>query len=539
MRYRALCARLVAGVLIVTSGMSAAAELKSPVISTVRPDWNAAMADAKTAASDLAELNSISAERFADIKASPVPVLLPFDAAGYLRDRSAGNGKPPTDYLAGFAPTGFFLAGPAGYDAAFSVRTGATAGLSDISFAEPVLVTVSGFAFVYELPPPAGAIERAGREFEAEFPGIRRQIIESTLRYSFERYGVPYVVSIQCYDGAQRRKRLSCKNAERVGLRFLRELRLAGGTPAPVPEAIAAPPIERPQRMSDVFTYHPVGRLLPGTGMRGRGGDADPTVYANIRFPLADAPAYVNSQSFMHGGDCDRTGRRPVRGREDASYRCRVNTKPLARNEGAAENYSYPWRDNFCEHRFFFVGQCSSGLGHQGQDIRPAFCKRRNAGAGGCQTNQYDVVAVRAGMILREPWHESFFLVVNTANERLRFRYLHMHPRRMDEDKLVSGRAVREGERIGKVGNFNRREGASTTHLHFEVQVPTRDGWLRVNPYMTLVTSYERLIRARGLEITEPDPQPETTQTQEAASAKASAVQTKGQRKFRSRKSNR
>ena len=36
------------------------------------------------------------------------------------------------------------------------------------------------------------------------------------------------------------------------------------------------------------------------------------------------------------------------------------------------------------------------------------------------------------------------------------------------------------------------------------MQVPTRDGWVFVNPYMTLVAAYERLIGARGDEISPP-----------------------------------
>jgi hypothetical protein len=64
---------------------------------------------------------------------------------------------------------------------------------------------------------------------------------------------------------------------------------------------------------------------------------------------------------------------------------------------------------------------------------------------------------------------------------------------------------VREGEVIGKVGNFFKRERATTYHLHFDLQVPTKYGWVFVNPYMTLVASYERLIQARGQEIKEQD----------------------------------
>jgi murein DD-endopeptidase MepM/ murein hydrolase activator NlpD len=68
---------------------------------------------------------------------------------------------------------------------------------------------------------------------------------------------------------------------------------------------------------------------------------------------------------------------------------------------------------------------------------------------------------------------------------------------------MVSGRLVREGEIIGKVGNFLGGATATTYHLHFDLQVPTKYGWVFVNPYMTLVASYERLIEARGQEIKE------------------------------------
>ena len=73
----------------------------------------------------------------------------------------------------------------------------------------------------------------------------------------------------------------------------------------------------------------------------------------------------------------------------------------------------------------------------------------------------------------------------------------------MDEDNLLSGRFVREGELIGQVSNYFRKEAGTSYHLHFDLQVPTRDGWVFVNPYMTLVTAYERLIGERGQEINE------------------------------------
>src|SRR5262249_53708205 len=57
---------------------------------------------------------------------------------------------------------------------------------------------------------------------------------------------------------------------------------------------------------------------------------------------------------------------------------------------------------------------------------------------------------------------------------------------------------------IGHAGNYDHGERATTYHLHFDIQVPTRYGWVFVNPYMTLVTAYERLIRGRGQEVSDP-----------------------------------
>jgi len=158
------------------------------------------------------------------------------------------------------------------------------------------------------------------------------------------------------------------------------------------------------------------------------------------------------------------------------------------------------------EHRYFFVGECPGGLGHQGQDIRPSSCKQRIFGANRCEPYRHDVVAVRDGMVLRTRGQFAFHVVVNAPDERVRFRYLHMLPKQLDLDGMVSGRAVREGEVIGKVGNFFRRERATTYHLHFDMQVPTRYGWVFVNPYMSLVAAYERLIQGRGQEIKDPPP---------------------------------
>ena len=503
----------------------------TPKTTSFRTDWTAVRAalpetGAPSKGADrLGELTQATADIFPATANSPVPVLLPFNVTDYLRDRDAGQAAKTS--TSEFQPTKFFLAGPTGYDATFSIRTRDVSDLADINFTNPVIVQISGFNTLYDLPPAKGAVVQKPGDIEKDFPGIKRQILESTLRYSFERFGIPYVVSIQCFDGAQRRNRLSCRNADRIADRFLRGLQLAGGNPAAEVGAADVPAVTRPEQASSVFTYHPAGALLPGTAMRSNTGDADPTVYARIRFPTAAAPAYVNSQSFMHGGDCNQTGRRGA----SPGYRCRVNSKQLFRDESAPENYAYPWRDNFCENRHYFVGQCAAGLGHQGVDIRGASCTTRDTNKTRCQPYQHAVVAARAGMILREPWNDSFFLVTNSAGERIRFRHLHMHPRKLDDDGIISGHMVAEGAPLGTIGNYNRRPGWTTTHLHFEVQVPTRDGWVRVNPYMTLVASYEQFIGARGTEVRDPEPEaiaetPPDASHGEAAPASAAALAT-------------
>lgn len=543
-RFWTLKATIVALFLIIGADAAAAEAFHSPQITFVRPDWNRAIAslikpmDAKDGndRTSLDSVNTATGEYFTGAASSSVPVLLPFDIGGYLRDRADAKIHPVENYLSGFRSTPFFYPGPAGYEAVFLLRTAEVAELADIRFTDPIFITISGFALIYDIPAPTGAIEMPARELEREFPGIRRIILENHLRHAFELFGVPYVVSIECFDGPARTRRLSCRQAARIASHFLRALRVVGGTARPQRGAATSIDIQRPTSVSPDFTYYGPGRLLPNTGTKGRSGVTDYTVYSNIRFPFAKAPAYANSQSFMNWGDCDQTGRVPgPRQHKGASYRCRVNSKPLIFDESALENFSYPWRDNFCEHRFFFVSQCPSGLGHQGQDIRPRTCKLRNEGADRCQAYQDEVVAVSDGMILRAPKQEGLILAVNSENTHLRFRYLHMNPHQMDEVGLLSGQRVQAGEIIGLVGNYNKHENGTTYHLHFEAQVPTRDGWSRINPYATLVSAYERLINARGQEIEDVEPQilPESaTMVSETASPK---VDLSSRRKHRHR----
>ena len=495
---------LVSLALLVT-GPAAAGEMESPVVKLSDVNWEAAAAslpDRGTGppAEAFARLNAITAKRFADIDKSTVPVLLPFDVDAFRKDVADGKAEAAASekYFGGFHPTKFFLPGPAGYDATFTLSNKED-GLK-IGFEKPILFEMSGAAFVYDLDPP-NHVEKespAPKELDEKFPGIRRILSEAHVRYVFERFGVPYVLSIQCYDMRPSSRHLSCREADPLAVRFLSLLRTAGGTPAKIP-----PPkfdLSRPAAKSD-FTFYGPGDLIENSGWKKMPGRVDYHVYARMRYPIAYAPSYVKSQSFMPWGDCYRTGMAGRMGRKGAPYQCKVNGQPLLFDESAAVNFTYPWRDNFCEQRDFLVGQCPGGYGHQGEDIRPAQCVLNNAESDRCLPYQDYVAAVQDGVIRRMPGNLGAYIVANTENEHVRFRYLHMNPKFMDADGLLNGRQVSEGEIIGKVATWGDFEQGTSYHLHFNIQVFTSVGWVWVSPYMTLVAAYERLVGGRGTEI--------------------------------------
>jgi hypothetical protein len=481
-------------------------EFKTPAISAARVEWRAVLDQLRSeigtqpsVASDftflgqrrlpafdprstpaLVQLNAVTSQIFAGIGRSPVPVLLPFDTAAFLDARL--NGAPASlsmsRYQADFRPADLFDAGPAGYDATFSLEPGAGDGMPQRTFAKSVEVQITGSILTYDINDPLGGKGEPVKVLSAQFPDLRRFIREGYVRYAFTRFGVPYVVSIQCLDSTPLSRRLACREAYPVAERFLKALRIAGGLPSRPRMDIPAGIAERqPERSSD-FTYRPAGDIIANSGFRKQGGHADFNTYSQIRFPLEKAPVFIHSQSFRNRRSSD---------------------KPL--DELAGGNTSYPWQDSFCEARSFGVGQCPGGFGHQGQDIRAAPCLAGNEGPYRCDPRQQAVVAVRDGVLIRSLKQQAATLQINTRNEHIRFRYLHMNPAALDADGVLNGRSVDEGEKIGVVSNYLDHPNGTSRHLHFDVQVFTRDGWLWVNPYVTLISAYEHLIRGRGREF--------------------------------------
>lgn len=206
----------------------------------------------------------------------------------------------------------------------------------------------------------------------------------------------------------------------------------------------------------ETFTYEPPGELLDNTG---EGVKLD-TVYApGMRYPTKEAPSYPNSQVYMNGG-----GQGPGGGQCDKV------------------NYSYPWRDNFCEKRSWDTPVCPSAKGHQGQDIRPKTCKKGVHMAVAAETGQITSIGS--------------YTVTLTADSGIRYRYLHL---KMDQLSVKLGDVVARGADIGLVSN-DFGGAATTIHLHFEIKttVALPNGTSQIHfapPYMSLVDAYKRLLK--------------------------------------------
>ena len=479
-------------------GSLAAEEFHSPAISVVHVDWRAALDQVRSelgaapaVAADfvfvsrhrlpafdqrsrpaLVQLNAVTSRLFSGISRSTVPVLLPFDTASYLEAQRSGTeaALPLSSYQADFRPVDLFDAGPSGYDAIFALEPGAGSGLPPRTFARPVEVQITGSLLIYDISDPTGGKGEPVKSLAAQYPDLRRFIREGYVRYAFTRFGVPYVVSIQCLDSVPRTRRLACREAYPIAEHFLKALHVAGGQPARTPTEIPPMPAERPVAQSPDFSFRPTGDILASSAGRKGSGRADFNVYSQIRFPL-NAPAFMHSQARRRSAD----------------------------NSDQPDAF-YPWRDNFCEARSFSVGQCPTGFGHQGEDIRPAPCPA-GSDPGICDPRKQPIFAVRDGVLIRSLRQQAATLQVNTQTEHIRFRYMHMNPSVMDADSVLNGRAVNEGEQLGVVSNYLDHPNGTTRHLHFDVQVFTRDGWLWVSPYVTLISAYERLINGRGREI--------------------------------------
>lgn len=228
-----------------------------------------------------------------------------------------------------------------------------------------------------------------------------------------------------------------------------------------------------PPALEPVFSYYGPGQLLPGSGV----GAPDQIVHApDIVFPIRTAPAYLQSMVWNFGGG--------IGGGDECDPR----------------NYTYPWRDNFCETRTSNRNSpfCPAERIHQGQDIRvgtPAECRTLRAMPED-ERMLHEVVAVEDGVV----YEIGTYTVKLRAGGRI-YRYMHLN---MDALQVLEGDTVEAGDVLGYVSkDFG---GTPTTfHLHFEIiQNTDEHGWVHVPPYLSLVEAYERREEGPGEQLDAP-----------------------------------
>lgn len=187
-------------------------------------------------------------------------------------------------------------------------------------------------------------------------------------------------------------------------------------------------------------------------------------------FPLRLGPgqhAHMNSQIWGYGG-----GGYNGKGEAGGSECDPRNYDPMAQ------------RDNFCEVRGWSMPLCPSGVGHQGQDIRPPTCK----------DNAWEAVAVEDGTIT---YVSSNTTVRLKAKDGTVYEYLHMHPASI---AVKQGQSVKQGDVLGRVSKYMNGTRSTTYHLHFNVRqlikVGTKVLDVYVPPFPSLIAAYRQ---AKGL----------------------------------------
>jgi hypothetical protein len=87
--------------------------------------------------------------------------------------KAAEPADPEKFVLGGFTATKFFQAGPADYDAVFTLRVSERSDFADVTYSEPVYILLSGMGFTYALDGPLPEATPV-KKLEASYPGIHR-----------------------------------------------------------------------------------------------------------------------------------------------------------------------------------------------------------------------------------------------------------------------------------------------------------------------------------------------------------------------------
>ena len=246
-------------------------------------------------------------------------------------------------------------------------------------------------------------------------------------------------------------------------------------TPPVIEEEPPAPP--SPSLPTD-WHFAP-GSLIDGTSTtRGDSGVTDPSVVSpTMRFPVEDGPAFPNSQIFGNGGGGYASGSWPA----------------VPGSEIDADNFVYPWQDNYCEVRFGYDTElCPGGEAHRGQDIRPATCENAVHWA-----------------VAPEDGHISHVgsISINVFGAETGYIYKYLHVQDPLPAGITIGAPVTKGQRIARISDrLKANSRATTVHLHFEIWGGAEingvnTGVTALPPYSSLVESYLDLTEANPGQI--------------------------------------
>ncbi|MEO1252191.1 MAG: hypothetical protein AAFW81_07590 [Pseudomonadota bacterium] len=240
-------------------------------------------------------------------------------------------------------------------------------------------------------------------------------------------------------------------------------------------EAAPPPPLPSPPASLPSDWHFPPGDLLPGSNSEKEdAGVTDPSVIVpEMVFPLAEGPAFANSQIFNSGGGGYAGGQWPGPGGP----------------ENAGANFDYPWRDNFCEVRLeakHATDLCPGGRAHKGQDLRPKTCA--NA--------VHWLVAPESGWISHVG---SISVNIMGAESGMKYKFLHVQM--PVPDWVETGAPVTQGQPFARVSDLLRaipESRETTVHAHFEIHGAAEvDGLLHngaLPPYTSLVEAYLDLV---------------------------------------------
>jgi hypothetical protein len=464
-------------------------------------------------ARDLATINAVTSLVRPEISFAGSPVLLPFDFAAFVKAIRSSVGVAATDVYFGRLKSLAFHPGAYGYRAYLQFKNTST-------------VMISGSTILYrlpgnpQLPTPntCGSMIEEARKWGDEngkffdyLVKYEKQVGQVKAEYFNEREA-----TIPClFSGALIEVNILCDaygdadcNVKALARELFAALSFVGGSPRPQSNPGKNDPIQRLSREVDELSkavsnkglkslpqYSAPGELVANSGVNGGSkGSDDFGVYGPILFPT-DPSASAQTVVFRADEHC-------LNEDDDKGATCEPPQMPVITKAPIGE-----WRDNFCENRSDNnLPTCPYGDGHAGQDVWGKGWNDKKSPA-------YPLRAVVDGIAFRRFPNQPAVTVSDVNGTNIDYIYRHMRPSVLDSHGIVASRPteVTRGCRLAYVDRLQGTASDQTDptekfkdgtvlytptakHLHFEIRVPTKAGYVNVAPYRTLVEAHKTAI---------------------------------------------